>query len=146
MERGIGLEADRLVEGGAYKLVGLLEQVRRQLVTFPEFVGIARQVALPAEGAEQEAPLPILVLRIERGFVQLRHQSRATDELFVQFMTGRVDVIHAYRRATVDGEDHMRDLQRRADVVDACQLREAGTAVDARQVVRRLRLRIAGRL
>ena len=116
-------------------LFGLAQQGSGELVAFPEFVGIAGQVALPAHRAEQEAPLRVAVLRVERGLGHARQQALVAHELLVQGMAGRVDVIDASGIAAVDHEDEVRHLQRRAWVVDPGQLHELRAAVDALKVV-----------
>ncbi|MCW0417393.1 hypothetical protein NB689_003147 [Xanthomonas sacchari] len=135
VQRGVGLEPQRVEERGAQGGIGLLQQGRGKDVALPELVGVARQILLPAQGAEQEAALRIAVLRLQRRLAHARRQALA-HELLVQREARGVEVVDASTLLPVDHEQQMRQLQRGAGVVDPRELQELRTAVQARQGIR----------
>ncbi|MNL30681.1 hypothetical protein D3C87_1524320 [compost metagenome] len=64
----------------------------------------------------------------------------------MQRIAGRVDVVDAVGALPVDHEQHMRNLKRRAGVVDAGQLLEFGLRADLTQIRRTTTLRAFLRL
>ncbi len=109
--------------------LGFAQQGACQLVAFPEFVDIAVDLRLPAQGAQDEAAPRVAVVAVQRVLAAAQ-QALGAQKAVVQLVTRGVDEIQPGRRLglAVHHKDHMGLGQRRAGVVDAGQLVKGGLA------------------
>ena len=122
VQGGVGLEAHRGEEAGFQRIGCGLEQLWRELVAFPVLKTVVLEHGLPAQCAQNEAPIRLTVIAVE-CLLAATQQPLGVQKVFVKSVARCIDEIQPGGLALpVNGKQHMGHGAAGVDrVIGACQ-------------------------
>ena len=116
LPRRIRFESDGREEGLLDHIGGEFDLFGRDCVALPELEGEAFDRRLVSDGAHDEAAVGLQIVVLKKLLAALKRQVSAVDEIFVEAITLRVDVIDFILVAPINNEQHMRQRVARISV------------------------------